>query len=386
MKESKSLQWWNHISPLTRLLMIGLAAPIIVLNFWAFSSIFHYFGVLLAILVVASLLAFLLNYPVSWSVKQGARRGPASIIVFLLAIALFTALGITLIPMVIAQAQQLIARLPEWIESGREQLIVLSQRAEEAGVPVDLDAISTQLIDRLRDQLQALTRGVLNLTVGTVSSVFDVLVDLVITIVLTFYLVQHGDELWNSLVQWLPARIQQPFSQTLRLSFQNYFIGQLIIGTFMASALIPTFLILKVPFGLLFGLTIGTMALVPFGGSVGIALVTLLVMLQNFWLGVKVLIAALIVQQIVDNLIAPRVIGSVTGLNPVWVFISILTGAKVGGLLGVIVAVPTAVVIKVALISLRSRMLTSPDTEVEVIAPTPAQEPPSKELPEASKV
>lgn len=366
--------------------MLGLAAPIIVLNFWAFSSIFHYFGVLVAILVVASLLAFLLNYPVSWSVEQGAKRGPASIIVFLLAIALLTALGITLIPMVIAQAQQLIARLPEWIESGRQQLIVLSQRAEDAGVPIDLDAISTQLIDRLRDQLQALTRGILNFTVGTVSSVLDVLVDLVITIVLTFYLVQHGDELWHSLVQWLPARIQQPFSQTLRLSFQNYFIGQLIIGTFMASALIPTFLILKVPFGLLFGLTIGTMALVPFGGSVGIALVTLLVMLQNFWLGVKVLIAALIVQQIVDNLIAPRVIGSVTGLNPVWVFISILTGAKIGGLLGVIVAVPTAVVIKVALISLRSRMLTSPDTEVEVISATPTQEPPSKEIPEASKV
>lgn len=386
MEESKSLQWWNNISPLTRLLMLGLAAPIIVLNFWAFSSIFHYFGVLVAILVVASLLAFLLNYPVSWSVEQGAKRGPASIIVFLLAIALLTALGITLIPMVIAQAQQLIARLPEWIESGRQQLIVLSQRAEDAGVPIDLDAISTQLIDRLRDQLQALTRGILNFTVGTVSSVLDVLVDLVITIVLTFYLVQHGDELWHSLVQWLPARIQQPFSQTLRLSFQNYFIGQLIIGTFMASALIPTFLILKVPFGLLFGLTIGTMALVPFGGSVGIALVTLLVMLQNFWLGVKVLIAALIVQQIVDNLIAPRVIGSVTGLNPVWVFISILTGAKIGGLLGVIVAVPTAVVIKVALISLRSRMLTSPDTEVEVISATPTQEPPSKEIPEASKV
>jgi predicted PurR-regulated permease PerM len=104
---------------------------------------------------------------------------------------------------------------------------------------------------------------------------------------------------------------------------------------------------------LLFGLTIGTIALVPFGGSVGIALVTLLVALRDIWLGVKVLAAAVLVQQIIENIVAPRVLGSITGLNPVWVFISILTGARVGGLLGVIIAVPTAVVIKTALEAIR---------------------------------
>lgn len=382
MEESKSLQWWYSLSIPARLLMVGLAAPILVLNFWAVSSILHYFGVLVGILIVSSLLAFLLNYPVSWLVARGAQREPSSIVVFLLTLALLTALGIILVPVVITQAQQLVLRLPDWIESGRQQLIVLSQRAEEAGVPIDLDAVTTQLVDRLREQLQVLTRGVLNLAVGTVSGVLDILIDGAITVVLTFYLVQHGDELWDSLVQWLPARIQQPFSQTLRLSFQNYFLGQLILGTSMASTLIPIFLILKVPFGLLFGLTIGTMALIPFGGSVGIAVVTLLVTLQNFWLGVKVLIASLIVQQIVDNLIAPRILGSVTGLNPVWVFISILTGARVAGLLGVVLAVPTAFVVKVALMALRSRLVL-PTAAVDITA-TPADETPSKEFSEVS--
>jgi predicted PurR-regulated permease PerM len=96
------------------------------------------------------------------------------------------------------------------------------------------------------------------------------------------------------------------------------------------------------------------MALVPFGGSVGIALVTLLVALRDIGLGVKVLAASLLVQQILENLVAPRVLGSVTGLNPVWIFVSILTGARVGGLLGVIVAVPTAVVLKNILMAMRS--------------------------------
>ena len=369
MNESK-FKWWGNLAPVSRLLIIGLTAPILVLNFWALSSIFRYFGVLVAILVVASLLAFLLNYPVGWAERHGAQRGPASVVVFLLALSLLFALGITLIPNVIAQAQQLAVRLPDWIESGRQQLTVLSQQADERGFPLDLDTLTAQVIDRLKGQLQALSREVFNLAVGTVSSVLDVLIDVVITVVLTFYLLLHGDELWFSLVEWLPPRVQQPFSQTLRLSFQNYFIGQLILATCWSFALIPTFLVLKVPFGLLFGLTIGSMTLVPFGGTVGIALVTLLVALQNVWLGLKVLVAALIVQQIVDNLVAPRILGSVTGLNPVWVFIAILTGAKVGGLLGVIVAVPTAVVIKTALMALRSRMIT-PTATIEIPPASP---------------
>jgi hypothetical protein len=65
------------------------------------------------------------------------------------------------------------------------------------------------------------------------------------------------------------------------------------------------------------------------------------------------LIAAVIVQQILENLIGPRILGSFTGLNPVWALISVLTGARIGGLLGVILAVPTAVVIKTALSALR---------------------------------
>jgi predicted PurR-regulated permease PerM len=366
MDKSNSFQWWKKLSLPSRLLLVGLTAPILVLNFWAMYTISHYFGALVGILIIASLLSFLLNYPVSWIEQHGGRREPASIVVFLLAISLLVALGLTLVPAAIAQAQQLAIRLPDLIESGRQQLIALSQRTEDLGFPIDLDPLSAQLIDRLKEQLQALTKELFNLAVGTVSSVLDVLVDVVITIVLTFYLLQHGDELWQSLVSWLPPRVQEPFSRTLRLSFQNYFIGQLILSSCMVTALIPTFLVLKVPFGIFFGLTIGMMALVPFGGSVGIALVTLLVALQNVWLGLKVLGAAIVVQQVLENLIAPRIIGSFTGLNPVWVFIAILTGAKVGGLLGVVVAVPSAVVIKTALTELRSRM-DFPDTDIDVL-------------------
>ncbi|MGB7413095.1 MAG: AI-2E family transporter, partial [Thermosynechococcaceae cyanobacterium] len=353
---SDYFKWWQQLSVPARALMIGLAAPIMVLNFWAVATIANFLGVLIAILVVASLVAFLLNYPVSWCVQRGIRREPASIIVFLSTIALLTGLGLILFPVAFTQAQQLISRLPEWMESGRDQFILFSQEMEDRGLQLNLDVLTVKTFDRIEGQLQTLTKSVLNIALGTVSGVLDILISVVVTIILTFYLLLHGEEIWQSFIEWLPINTQQPVSQTLRLSFQNYFIGQLIYGICMTAVLIPTFLFLKVPFGVLFGLTIGTMALIPFGGTVGIILVTLLVALQNVWLGLKVLAVAVIAQQILENLVAPRILGSMTGLNPAWIFISLLVGAKTAGLIGVLVAVPSAVVIKTALVSVRSQM------------------------------
>ncbi|AFY53010.1 putative permease [Rivularia sp. PCC 7116] len=355
MHTLKLLNWWQSLTPIARIGAIAVVAPLFVINGWAFSVIFDYFHSLIVILAGASVLAFLLNYPVSWMERQGLQREPIAILVFLLTLSILLALGVTLVPLALTQAQQLVARLPELIDSGRSQLMILNEKAESLGLPINLDALLVQINDRVKGQLQAIAGQVLNLAVVTVTS----LLDIVLTMVLTFYLLQHGGELWQSLVGWLPAKFRNPFSETVRLSFQNFFITQLILSICMASALIPTFLWLKVPFGLLFGLTIGIMALIPFGGSVGIALTTSLVALQDFWIGTKALMAAVIVQQILENIIAPRILGSFTGLNPVWVLISVLTGARIGGLLGVIVAVPSAVVIKTALDAVRPSMSNS---------------------------
>ena len=378
MQTRKLLNWWQTLTPIARFLAIALFAPLLVLNGWAIAAIFNYFHSLIVILVGASVLAFLLSYPVSWMENHGAKREQVAILVFLLALSILLALGVTLFPLALTQAQQLVARLPDLIDSGRSQLMILNEKAEGAGLPINLDALAAQINDRVKGQLQAIAGQVLNLAVITVTSLLDFL----LTMVLTFYLLQHGGELWQSLVEWLPTKFRAPFSKTVRLSFQNFFITQLILSTCMASALIPTFLWLKVPFGLLFGLTIGVMALIPFGGSVGIALTTTLVSLQDVSMGVRVLIAAIIVQQILENLIAPRILGSFTGLNPVWILISVLTGARIGGLLGVIVAVPCAVVIKSIISAIRPSALnletedSSPD---DISAPITPEESPKIE-------
>jgi predicted PurR-regulated permease PerM len=181
------------------------------------------------------------------------------------------------------------------------------------------------------------------IAVGTLSGAVDTLSVLVLSV----YMLLYGDRLWVGIVDILPDRIGIPLSESLRLNFQNFFISQLILGTFMVCVLTPTFFVLKVPFGLSFAIFIGAAELIPFiGASLGIGLVTILIMLKNFALGISVLIASIIIQQIKDNLLAPKLMGEFTGLNPIAILICLLTGGQIAGLLGVIVSVPIVGTIK----------------------------------------
>ena len=346
-------RWWQSLGPFARTLIIVLAAPLMVLNVWAFAQIFDYFREILVAVIIASLLAFLLGYPVGWLRQLGIRQGIASILVLLGAIVIFLTVGITILPLVIEQAQQLVTKLPEWFDSGKGQLLTLDSRFEIWGLPFNLDGLISQINDRLKVRFEAIAGEALNLTFGVALFTANKLVDVVLAIVLTFYLLQHGDDVWGSIVSWLPSKIQHLFSETLRLSFRNYFLGQFVVASLMGTTLTVIYVLLQVPFGLLFGITIGLAALIPFGGTVSIIVVTLLVGLRDISIALKVLLVSALVQQLVENVLAPRVLGSFTGLNTFWVFIALLSGARVGGLLGVIVAVPIAVVVKEALIAIR---------------------------------
>ncbi|WP_416309674.1 AI-2E family transporter [Spirulina sp. 06S082] len=375
--------WWESLSSLSRVLAIALAAPLIVLNAWALSTIFGYFHSLLIIVLVASLLAFLLNYPASFLEQIGLKRSVATFVVTLVALLTLLSVGITLLPPVISQAQQLVNRVPELIDSGQYQLMTLDERFNNLGLSTNLDALIIPAKNTIKEQLKNLAGQTLdfalNVTLFTVVKVLDIL----LTFVITYYLLLHGNDIWRSLLEWLPSRVQKPFSLTLRSSFRNYFIGQFILAICLGVSLTLIYLFLKVPFGLLFGLTIGLMAIIPFGGSVGIASVTFILALQNIGIAIQVVIVSVIIQQVLENIIAPRVLGQVTGLNPFWIFIAILTGARVGGLLGVVVAVPTAVIIKEALGAIKSlkteavnsenlRIITGESQEIKTLPKEPS--------------
>jgi predicted PurR-regulated permease PerM len=309
-----------------------------VFNGWLALQVFEYFQPLGTIFGLAAVLAFILNYPVKFLQQRQVRRNYAVVLVFFVTLIVLATFGITLIPILIEQLSEGAKLLPQWIDAGSQKLQAIAQWAADRNWPIDLSHLLMQLGDRLPDELQSLSEEFLNLALETVDSVSEA----VLTVVLAFYLLLDGDRLWNSIFQRLPPRIGMILQKSLQQNFQNYFIGQVALAALVGVAMTSTFLALRVPFGLLFGLGVGFMTLIPFGDVLSFSLVGLLVAAHDFWLGAKTLAVAVVVDQIIDQAIAPRLLGSFTGLSPVAVLAALAVGTKIGGLLGLLTAVPLA--------------------------------------------
>jgi predicted PurR-regulated permease PerM len=292
--------------------------------------------------ITASLLAFLLDYPIKLLEQRGISRGGAIALVLLTALALTAFLLIFLGPLIWQQLNDFAERLPRWIEQAKTQLLLLDQRPFFQNSPFDFEELTVEAANRLSRFLKTATSQAINLVLSAINSTLNLL----ITGVLSILLVINGENLWSGLLGWLPAPAQTKIRDSLQPSFQGYFSGQATLGTILAIALSLAFVILDVPFGLLFGIVIGFASIVPFGGLIVVLGIGTLLAFQSIWLGLKVFGVTFVLGQINDNIIAPRLIGGVTGLNPAIVVISLLIGAKLAGFLGLLLAVPTASFIK----------------------------------------
>jgi predicted PurR-regulated permease PerM len=341
----------QFIAKLPRLLTLGLAFPLIFLNGWLLLILVQELQPLFSILITATLLAFLLDYPIRFLLDRGMNRGIAVTLVLLLFLLLLGVLGVFLVPLILRQANELLTRLPDWIKSGQQQLKTLENWAIAQQLPIDLSTAFNQLVARLTTGLRSLTSQAFGLVFGAIGSVVNVF----LTLVFTIFLVLRGESLWSGILGWLPARWNNQIRQALPLNFERYIVGQTTMSVIISLCQITALLFLRVPLAQLFGVGIGVASLVPFGGTTTILIVSLLLALQNFWLGVKVLLVAVIVNQVIENLLAPRILGELTGLNPVWMLISLDLGIKLGGVLGLVVAVPIASFIKATADSIRTQ-------------------------------
>lgn len=320
----------------------GLPFPLIVFNGWLLLQVFQSFQPLVTIFGLAALLAFVLNYPVQFLQQRQMQRNYAVILVFLITLVILVALGITLIPILVEQLSEGAKLLPQWLDTGSQKLHALNGWFKNQNLPINLDDLVTQLSDRLPEELQSLSEELLSLAVGTLDSVSEV----ILTVVLSFYLLLDGERIWQGVFSRFPSRFGKTLQQFLHHNFQNYFIGQVALAALVGVAMTLAFLALRVPFGLLFGLGVGFMTLIPFGDVLSFSLVGLLVAAHDFWLGVKTLAVAVVIDQIIDQGIAPRLLGSFTGLSPVGVLAALAIGTKFGGLLGLLTAVPLASCLK----------------------------------------
>lgn len=330
------------LNQLLKWLIITLIFPLIFLNGWLVFRFFEYFQPLVTTFILATLLAFILNYPVSILEERGVKRSYAIGLVFLSTIIILAGLGLILVPIVLEQFHEMVKQLPQWIDSNEQKLQILNDWAINHSLKVNFSQIFTQITDRFPNELEFLGDKVFSIVIET----FDSISEALITVVLTFYLLADGKRIWDGIFQKLPLSFGHKVRQSIQKNFQNYLIGQLVLALLMGVSLTIVFLLLKVPFALLFGLGVGILSLIPFGDVVSLAVITLIIASHDFWLAVKVLAASVVIDQLIDQAIAPRLLGSFTGLRPIWVLVSLLVGTYIGGLLGLLIAVPVAGFIK----------------------------------------
>jgi predicted PurR-regulated permease PerM len=329
----------RFFSPIQQFLITWL---LILVSGWLTLNALTYFGELISVLVTAGLIAFLLNYPVS-KLKKLMPKALSAGVVYLFAGLILAVVAVTIAPPIIQQTQQLTANLPSLIASGQEQISEFQAWGAARNFNLDLSFLEQQL----SSQLQGQAKTIASTGIGLVLNTFNWVLDFILILVISFYLVLDGSKIWSGITGIFSKPIQDSLTNSMRDSLQRFASGQLLLGLFMAITLSFAFWWLRVPFFLVFAVFIGVMEVIPFiGASLGIATVAILVAFIDWWLAIEVLGVSIAIQQVKDNAIAPRILGKLTGFSPVIILMSLLVGARVAGLLGVILAIPLTSVVK----------------------------------------
>lgn len=292
---------------------------------WALIALIGYFYSVIAIFTAAGIVAALLNYPVQW-ISRFLPRGLAIGVVFLtalaIAIGLVTALGLE----VVNQGQGLIDRIAQSVQT--QDLLPIR------------DALSNISLERVIQSLQTGLVSGLSIVQNIFSSVFL----LIFLAVISLYMLIDGGKIWRGFLQWLPSESREKFSTTFQKTFLGFLRGQLLLMLFLATMTLIVFSVLGINYALLFALIVGVLDAIPgIGATLGVLVVSLLILASQGWvIALQALIASVVLQQIQDNFVHPKVMGEALEISPVLLFLALFIGERIAGLLGVFLAIPIA--------------------------------------------
>ncbi len=137
-----------------------------------------------------------------------------------------------------------------------------------------------------------------------------------------------------------------PIFKVANECFHNYIVGQVVEAIIIGVLCAVGMWILRLPYAAMIGTVIGVTALIPILGCyLGAIVGALMCLSEGLFLAIEFLIFIFVLQQIEDNLIYPRVVGTSLGLPGIWVLASVAVGGGIGGLPGMIFAVPVAATI-----------------------------------------
>ncbi|MBV9357291.1 MAG: AI-2E family transporter [Chloroflexi bacterium] len=298
---------------------------------------------------LGAVLAFALAAPVDGLTRAIGNRAAAIAIVYLLAATMVIG-GLALLAGPFAgQAAALVSDLPRYATELQTRLPEAQGFLAGYGIQADVDQVKAGATSAIQ---QGGTE-VLGRLVGTLAEVGGLLLDAVLVLVISVYLVADGTRLRERSLAIVPAgyRERALFLQAnLARVLGGYLRGQLTLATIVGLLTGLGMSMLGLPYAIVLGVLAGLFELIPMFGPILSAVPAVIVALfLPFPTVIWVLLFFLAVQQLENNVLAPRISGHAVGLHPLGAMFALLAGFQLAGILGGLFAVPIAGVVWVLL-------------------------------------
>ncbi|MCX7867479.1 AI-2E family transporter [Limisphaera sp. VF-2] len=389
---------WAALSGLALATLVGLVAALI----WALGRVLDVLSPVLWPLAVAGVLAYLLDPVVDWLEARRIPRVRAVLLVFLLAVTLLGGvLGIA-VPRLVVQTRQLIENVPTFVARLEARLqhwathppAVLEQTLRRAGLPwfrpPDTaepaapqsapppapapgpapepppgrwwDQLDPSTVQRVAEWTGRALRTLGNWLADQLSrltGLFGIVAGLALIPIYLFYLLVEKRRITDSWTRYLPlrdSRLKEEVVFILRSVNEHliaFFRGQVLVAMCDGVLYGIGFALVGLPYAFLIGALAMVLTIIPFLGAIVTCFTALIIALVSFgdWQHpLMVLLVFGIVQAIEGYVLQPRILGSRVGLHPMVIIVAIMTGTTLlGGLLGAILAIPLAAVLRVLL-------------------------------------
>ena len=286
------------------------------------------------LVVFGVIVAFILGPLVDALERRIHRRGVAVLTTAVAAIGtIIVAVALLAIPLV-QETRALADNMPRYIA-----ILSSDEPIQIIGIEISGELrqrIGEELGARAGEWSQQLARIALRIGAGVV--------DVLFVIVLGVYLLASAPQTRAWLLARVPVarrtEVERVQAEARRL-FGRYIRGQLLLGLIIGTVSGIAYALLGLPYAVFLGVLAGVLELVPIVGPIVAGAVAALVALtQPFPLVLWVIVAAILIQQLENNLLVPRISGGAVGLHPLAALLAVLVGAEIAGILGSIFAVP----------------------------------------------
>lgn len=297
--------------------------------------------------LVGAFIAYLLAPFVNQLQRNGLQRWLSVLIIYLL---FFGGIGYAIYKGIPAFVQQL--------KDLSENFPILIEQYEKWAQAIETETKSWPLgiHNRIDESIHGLNKGLENFIERILNFLFWVVDSFVLIILIpfiTFYIIKDLDHLKKTFWAFIPEKWQEQvhrFLVNVDQSLGNYIRGQLIVCATIGAISAALFWLIKLKYPLLLGAVIGLTNVIPyFGPIIGAIPVVAIAATSSVQTVIFVIIIVIGLQFLEGNILMPLIYGKTLQMHPLLIMFSILIGGEIGGVIGLIIAVPTVAIIKTAI-------------------------------------